>query len=79
MGRVARIDIANEIYHVLNRANVHMTVFNKNKDFREFEEIIEESIIKSKPLGDSSLAKKVVDKFGLEMTMRNPGRPQEGT
>ena len=43
MGRVPRIDIANEIYHVLNRANARMTIFNKNKDFKEFEKIIEEA------------------------------------
>lgn len=43
MGRALRIDIGNEIYHVLNRANAHITIFNKEKDYRAFEMILEQA------------------------------------
>lgn len=43
MGRILRIDIGNEIYHVLNRANARMTIFEKDYDYQAFEEILEEA------------------------------------
>ncbi|RII00967.1 hypothetical protein B9J77_00015 [candidate division NPL-UPA2 bacterium Unc8] len=43
MGRALRIDISNEIYHVLNRANARMTIFEKDNDYQAFETIIEEA------------------------------------
>ena len=43
MGRTLRIDISNEIYHVLNRANARMTIFEKERDYQAFETIIEEA------------------------------------
>ena len=43
MGRALRIDIGNEIYHVLNRANARMTIFEKERDYQAFETIIEEA------------------------------------
>ena len=43
MGRTLRIDIGDEIYHVLNRANARMTIFEKERDYQAFETIIEEA------------------------------------
>lgn len=43
MGRAPRIDIGNEIYHVLNRANAHITIFKKENDYQAFETILEEA------------------------------------
>jgi putative transposase len=43
MSRAPRVDVGDEIYHVLNRANARMTIFDKDKDFKEFEEIIKEA------------------------------------
>ncbi len=43
MGRVSRINIGNEIYHVLNRANARMVLFEKENDYQVFETILEEA------------------------------------
>lgn len=43
MGRTLRIDIGNEIYHVLNRANARMVLFKKENDYQAFERILEEA------------------------------------
>lgn len=43
MGRSPRVDVGNEIYHVLNRANARLTIFNKEKDYQAFEKILEEA------------------------------------
>jgi len=43
MGRAPRVDIGNEIYHVLNRANNRMTIFEKDKDYEAFESILKEA------------------------------------
>ena len=43
MGRALRIDIGGEIYHVLNRANARMTIFEKENDYQIFETILEEA------------------------------------
>lgn len=43
MPRLARVDVGNEIYHVINRANGRMQIFNKPEDYRVFENIIEEA------------------------------------
>jgi len=43
MGRAFRIDIRDEIYHVLNRANAGMEIFKKEKDYEAFESIIQET------------------------------------
>lgn len=44
MARAHRIDVADEIYHVLNRANDKHTIFRKDQDYLAFEEIIFEGI-----------------------------------
>ena len=43
MGRVSRVDIGNQFYHVLNRANARLPIFKKEKDFEAFEKILEEA------------------------------------
>jgi putative transposase len=43
MGRIPRIDIGNQFYHVINRANARLSIFNKDKDYEAFEKIIEEA------------------------------------
>lgn len=43
MGKALRIDVGNEIYHVLNRANARMTIFENRNDYQSFETIIEEA------------------------------------
>ena len=40
MPRLARIDIGGEIYHVINRANGRMQIFNNNKDYQLFEKFL---------------------------------------
>jgi putative transposase len=44
MGRPKRADNAGLIYHVLNRANARMTIFEKDGDYQAFERILEEAV-----------------------------------
>ena len=44
MPRVLRVDVANHIYHVLNRANARVQIFSKNSDYKLFEQIVEEAL-----------------------------------
>lgn len=43
MPRLARVDVGNEIYHVINRANGRLQIFNTPEDYRLFEKLIEEA------------------------------------
>lgn len=43
MPRLPRVDVGNEIYHVINRANGRMQIFNKPEDYHLFEELMEEA------------------------------------
>jgi putative transposase len=43
MPRVARVDIANHPYHVLNRAIMRLRIFSTGKEYEHFEKIIEEA------------------------------------
>ncbi|MFC1802259.1 transposase [Patescibacteria group bacterium] len=43
MPRVNRVDIGNQIYHVLNRANARVQIFDNDKDYQLFESVLEES------------------------------------
>lgn len=43
MPRLARVDIGDEIYHVINRANGRMQIFNTPEDYRVFEKLMEEA------------------------------------
>jgi putative transposase len=46
MSRIARTDIGEEIYHVLNRANARVQIFDSDKDYQLFENILEEAVEK---------------------------------
>jgi len=43
MPRSPRVDIGNEIYHVINRANARLPIFFKEEDFKLFENVLEEA------------------------------------
>ena len=44
MGRPKRAADGGLVYHVLNRANARMTIFEKEGDYQVFEEILEEAV-----------------------------------
>src|SRR5271157_3338192 len=44
MGRPRRADDGGLIYHVLNRANARMTIFEKDGDYEAFERVLEEAV-----------------------------------
>jgi putative transposase len=46
MPRIERVDVANEIFHVINRANARVKIFDNKKDYEQFEEILEEAVEK---------------------------------
>lgn len=41
MGRALRTDIADHVFHVLNRANARLPLFETSADYRLFEEVLE--------------------------------------
>lgn len=43
MGRALRTDVADYIYHVLNRANGRSTILKKDADYKRFEKVLEEA------------------------------------
>ena len=46
MPRINRVDVGGEVYHVLNRANARVQIFDNNDDYQQFEEILEEAVEK---------------------------------
>lgn len=46
MARIQRVDVGGEIYHVINRANARVSIFNTDTDFHQFEIILEEAVEK---------------------------------
>ena len=44
MPRVYRVDVGEHIYHVLNRANARVQIFDSPKDYEAFEAILEEGV-----------------------------------
>lgn len=46
MPRVERTDIGDYVYHVINRANARVQIFDNDKDYQLFESIIEEAVEK---------------------------------
>ena len=48
MGRPKRAADGGLIYHVLNRANARMTIFEKPEDFAAFERVLEEAVERAK-------------------------------
>ena len=43
MPRLARVDVGNQIYHVINRANGRLKIFNKDADYTLFEELLQKA------------------------------------
>lgn len=43
MPRINRVDVGNQIYHVLNRANARVRIFDKERDYQLFESVLEEA------------------------------------
>lgn len=43
MSRIPRVDVAGEIYHVINRANARLPIFFKEEDYKLFEAILIEA------------------------------------
>mgnify|MGYP001604892408 CR=1 FL=1 len=43
MPRVSRIDVGGEIYHVINRANARVQIFDNSKDYQLFEQVLLEA------------------------------------
>jgi putative transposase len=46
MGRVPRVDIGGEVYHVINRANARMQIFFKKEDYQLLEKIFNDGVEK---------------------------------
>lgn len=46
MPRIGRTNIGGYVYHVLNRANARVRIFDNNKDYKSFEVILEEAVEK---------------------------------
>lgn len=46
MGRIPRVDVGNEIYHVLNRANARLPLFFKEVDYQLLEDILSDGVEK---------------------------------
>ena len=43
MPRSARVDVGGEIYHIINRANGRLQIFNKDADYQLFEQLLFET------------------------------------
>ena len=43
MPRNARVDVGGEIYHIINRANGRLRIFNKDEDYQLFEQLLLET------------------------------------
>jgi putative transposase len=43
MARVERVDVGNHVYHVLNRANARVQIFDNKNDYKQFETILEKA------------------------------------
>ena len=54
MPRTPRVDIADNVYHIINRSNARVQIFDNTKDYRLYEEVLteekEKTIITSYPL-----------------------------
>ncbi len=46
MPRIERVNVSNEIYHVINRANARVQIFDNDADYKQFESILDEAIEK---------------------------------
>jgi len=43
MPRINRVDAGNVIYHIVNRANARMNIFNTDNDYKLFEKTLKEA------------------------------------
>ena len=48
MGRALRVASGGFVYHVLNRANARMTIFDKANDYEAFEQILADAVARVK-------------------------------
>ncbi|MFC1751738.1 transposase [Patescibacteria group bacterium] len=46
MPRIGRVDVGNKVYHVINRANACVRIFDNDADYKQFESILEEAVEK---------------------------------
>ena len=46
MPRIARVDVGGYVYHVLNRANGRVQIFDTDDDYKDFENILEDAVQK---------------------------------
>ena len=46
MSRIERTSVGDYVYHVLNRANARVSVFDNDKDYNTFETILEDAVAK---------------------------------
>lgn len=46
MGRAPRVDVGNQVYHVLNRANSRKTIFSEPDEYRHFEMLLKKAVEK---------------------------------
>ena len=44
MPRTSRVDVGQEVYHILNRANARVQIFDNDKDYLDFEKILQEAV-----------------------------------
>ena len=84
MPRVSRVDVGGYVYHVLNRANARVQIFDRDEDYASFEEVLEEG---NQRFTMPILAYCVMPnhwhfvlhpKDGLGQTLREGGRPKNG-
>lgn len=45
MARLLRADIGGVVYHVINRANARAHIFNIDKEYKQFEQILKEDTV----------------------------------
>ena len=46
MPRAERTDVGEYVYHIINRANARVQIFDSDKDYQLFEIILEEAVEK---------------------------------
>jgi len=46
MPRIGRTDVGEYVYHIINRANARVQIFDSDKDYQLFESVLEEAVEK---------------------------------
>lgn len=77
MPRLARVDVSDEIYHVINRANGRMQIFETDDDYLLFEELLREA----KALTDMRILAYVImpNHWHLVLRPKNDGDLEKAT